>query len=76
MRQRRPTRREVELLRMLADGRWVADEGNRTNYTPGMPGRTEQVLSRMADEGWVLWADGIDDVTITAAGRAVVPSRK
>lgn len=67
----RPTRRELELLRLLASGRWVGDESYSTQYVPGQVGRTEVVLSRMADKGWIDWSDGVDAITITDMGRSL-----
>ena len=73
---KRPTRRELELLRLLIAGRWVGDEAASTNYSPGTVGRTEGVLCRMADKGWVDWSEGVDAIYITVAGRALVPPAK
>ena len=70
----RPTRRELELLRLLIAGRWVGDEAGSTNYTPGRVGRTEGVLSRMANKGWIDWSEGVDEITITDVGRALIHS--
>jgi hypothetical protein len=72
----RPTRRELELLRILVVGRWVGDEAGSTNYVPGRVGRTEGVLSRMANKGWIDWSEGVDSITITDAGRALLSSKK
>ena len=72
----RPTRRERELLLLLIAGRWVGDEAGSTNYVPGQVGRTEHVLSRMANKGWIDWSEGVDAITITNAGRAFVLPRK
>ena len=71
------TTRERYILKSLAAGKWARAVVSFHSLTvPGRPSPMEVTLSELADRGFVLWKDSVDEAVITTAGRDALSSEE